>query len=124
MNLHDVVSGAIGAINPFQPCTYQQSAGYSMAPDGSQIPAYASFYPVQCQIQPLSSTDLRQLDAVNVTRAQRKIYMTGNAQGVNRAAVKGGDLFTFPDGTVWLVVQPLEAWPDWCSVAVTQQNGS
>ena len=124
MNLHAIVSGSIGAINPLVACTYRQSVGYTMGPGAAQVPIYSDFYPVQCQIQPLSSSDLRMLASLNIQRAQKKIYMTGNAQGVNRALVKGGDLFTFPDGTVWLVVQPLENWPDWCAVAVTQQNGS
>jgi len=41
--------------------------------------------------------------------------------------VKGGDLITEPDGTVWLVTTELEAWSasaGWTKVAVTQQNGS
>jgi hypothetical protein len=124
MNLHAIVVGSVAAINPVVACTYKQSVGYSMGPGAVQVPDYAEFYPVSYQIQPLSSSDLRMLDALNVQRAQCKIYMTGNAQGVNRANVKGGDLFVFPDGTVWLVVQPMEQWPDWCGVAVTQQLGS
>ena len=124
MNLHAIVSGSIATINPMVACTYRQSVGYTQAPDYSQVPAYADYYPVSCQIQPLSASDLRMLTALNIQRAQKKIYMTGNALGVNRPAARGGDLFVFPDGTVWLVVQPMENWPDWCSVAVALQNGS
>jgi len=124
MNLHGIVATSIGAINPLQSCTLQSSVGYTQAPDGSQQPIYATPVVVMAQIQPLSSTDLRQLAALNISRAQRKVYINGLLQGVNRPAVKGGDLITFPDATVWLVVQPLEQFPDWTSAAVTEQNGS
>lgn len=121
MNLHRIVSPAIGAINPLMNCTLQTSAGNSIAPDFSPVPAYNTYYPVPCQIQPLTARDLRQIDAINLQGTMRAIYLNGTIEGVNRASIKGGDLFTFPDGTMWLVTQPLENWPDWSKVAVTQQ---
>lgn len=60
----------------------------------------------------------------------RGIYVTGNSEGVNRAALKGGDLFimpnlpSFPGPTVWLATQVLEHWDGksgWTKVAVTLQ---
>lgn len=122
MNLHGIVSGAVSAVNPLVDCTLQTSAGYTQAADFAQVPAYATFYPVKCQIQALSARDLRQIDSINLQGTMRAIYLNGTIEGVNRAEIKGGDLFTFPDGSIWLVTQPLENWPDWSKVAVTQQN--
>ena len=79
------------------------------------------------QVQPLSSTDLRMLDALNLQGNFRAMYVDMKWQGLNRPEIKGGDLVTEPDGTVWLVSTELEAWSasaGWTKVAVTQQNGS
>lgn len=120
MNLHQIVSGAIGAINPPALCKLQSSIGFVM--EGvTQVPQYACF-DVTCQIQPLSSGDLRKLDALNIQGVNKAIYINGNVEGVNRAAIKGGDLFTLPDGTTWLVVVALENWADWSKIAVVKQD--
>jgi hypothetical protein len=124
MNLHAIVSGAVGAINPQVFCTLRMSAGYAVGPDGTQTPAYTIVPNVPAQIQALTFTDLMKLGGLNIEGTRRAIYLSGNIEGVDRAALKGGDLFTFPDGTVWLVVQVLEHWPDWTKCAVTLQNGS
>ena len=116
------VSDAIGTVNPLVDCTLQTSAGYTLGSDFAQVPIYSTFYPVPCQIQALTARDLRQIDAINLQGTMRAIYLNGTIEGVNRAEIKGGDLFTFPDGTIWLVTQPLENWPDWSKVAVYQQN--
>ena len=123
MNLHAIVSGAIGAINPPTACLFRASAGYDIAPDRSQVPRYVDFPDVMCQVQTLSNTDLRKMDALNIQGIGNKIYLNGDANGVNRGEIKGGDLFIFPNGSVWLVTVVLENWPDWTACAVTQQNG-
>jgi len=126
MNLHSIVSGAVGAINPLVIATIQQSTGYTEADDGTQVPTYAAPVNVQAQSQPLTFSDLRQLDGLNIQGIKRAIYLTGNWQGLVRTAKKGGDLITLPNGTNWLVVLELENWSDtsgWSKVAVTLQNG-
>ena len=124
MNLHAIVSGAVGTINPPVLCTLAVSTGYTTSPDGTRVPTYATTPNVPAQIQALTFTDLMKLGGLNIEGTRRAIYLSGNIEGVDRAALKGGDLFTFPDGTVWLVVQVLEHWPDWTKCAVTLQNGS
>jgi hypothetical protein len=130
MNLHGIVSSAVGAINPPISVTLSLSAGYTTAPDGTREPAYAQVSGVQAQVQALSFTDLQKLGSLNLTGIRRKLYLNGNIEGIDRQAVKGGDLVQmgalpgFPNVTTWLVVQQLEWWQDWCSIAVTLQNGS
>lgn len=122
LNLHKIVTGAISAVNPPVLGNVAVSAGYSIAADGTQIPAYtfATAYPMQ--VQPLSGKDLRQLDSLNIQGVDRAVYLNGNIQGAVRPLGKGGDLLQFDD-QVWLVTVVLETWrTGWCKVGVTLQN--
>ena len=122
MDLHGLVAGVIDAVNPRILCTLRRSTGYQVGPGGRQVPTYADTAGVRCQVQDLSIKDLRQLSGLNIQGSERTIYLEGLLEGVVRADAKGGDLVILPDGTVWLVTAALEAWPDWCKVAVTRQN--
>ncbi|NKI68959.1 hypothetical protein GN109_05965 [Collimonas pratensis] len=119
MNLHGVVSGAIGAINPFIPVVISKSSGYTTAPDGSQVPAYTTLSTTG-QKQALSGSDIYRLNSLNVQGIVCKMYLNGNYEGVFRVLGKGGDLLTF-GGQEYLVAAVLERWPDWCCVALTMQ---
>ncbi len=119
MNLHGIVSGAIGTVNPFIPVVIQQSAGYTAAPDGSQVPSYTTIN-TNGQQQALSGGDILRLNNLNVQGVVCKMYLNGNYEGVFRALGKGGDLLTF-GGQTYLVGAVLERWPDWCCVALTMQ---
>lgn len=127
MNLHAIAAPAIGVVNPPVFCALMISAGYSVQPDGTQVPAYARFNNIPVQVQALSYTDLMKLDALNIQGTRRKGYFYGNIEGVNREAIKGGDLVqmpslpTFPGPTTWLVAQVLEHFEGWTSVALTLQ---
>jgi hypothetical protein len=126
MNLHGIVSGTIGAINPFIPGTVQISTGSTTYADGSRTPSFTTLA-VSLQVQALTSKDLRQLDGLNLNGTQRAIYVNGKFDGVVRPELKGGDLFMIASGAnagTWLVDKVLEQWPDWCKLAVTLQNGS
>ena len=124
MNLHGIVAGYIGTVNPQVFCDLKLSTGYATAPDGTQVPQYASFTGVLCQVQELTSRDLRQLDGMNIQGSQRSVYLNGHWQGVVRVGARGGDILTMADGTVWLVTAVLELWPDWTKISVTLQDGS
>lgn len=78
------------------------------------------------QVQPITWRDLQQLEGLNLQGTRAKIYVYGQVEGLVRVTNRGGDLITFPDGSVWLVAQVLEGWhtAGWCSVAATLQNGS
>lgn len=126
MNLHGLVAGAIGGINPFITGTIKVSDGtYTTTDDGRRTPSYTSAEDVSMQIQPLSSDDLRKLEGLNLQGEHRKIYFYGKYAGVIRNSQNSGDLVIISSGVnvgTWLVNQVLEAWPDWCCVAVTLQN--
>jgi hypothetical protein len=77
---------------------------------------------VPAQIQSLTFRDLQQIDGLNLQGNRNGIYFYGQIDGIVRPDNKGGDLITFPDGSIWLVAMVLEDWPDWCKVAATRQN--
>lgn len=124
MNLHGIVSGAIGAVNPQRKFTVQISAGYTSSADGTQVPVYLKSITLMGQAQPMSWKDLQQTDGLNLQGTVQSIYFTGRIEGIVRADRKGGDLVTDDQGKIWLVETVLEEWPDWCKVAVTLQNQS
>jgi hypothetical protein len=128
MNLHGIVSSAIGAVNPFVEATVQLSTGAALNADFSRTPTYQQII-IDVQVQALTYDDMVHLDGLNIQGVRRAIYTNGFVAGIIRVDSKGGDIITFPHGTlpegdVWLCAQVLESWPDWCKICVTLQNGS
>lgn len=126
MNLHNVVRGAISAVNPPLPGVWRKNTDYTTGPSGKRTPVYAAVVNMPLQVQALSGKDLRLLDSLNIQGVQRAIYANGNIQGVNRVNRQGGDLLQFTDSEFglswWLVEIVLETWPTgWCKVGVTLQ---
>ena len=128
MNLHGIAGPVIAAVNPMTPARLQVSNGVTIQPDGTEIPRYlAPSITVNAQVQPISTADLRQLEGVNLGGVRWKAYLFGAVNSIVRPEKKGGDLLTLYTGRhkgVWLVVQVLEQFPDWCCAAIVQQNGS
>lgn len=121
MNLHGIVAGAIGSVNPHVLVTVRHSLGtYRTAADGKRAPDYRQVDNVPAQVQPLSPGEVKHMDNLNIQGVLKKAYFYGEVAGVIRADQKGGDLVVM-DGKSWLVVHPLEQWPDWCSVVLCQQ---
>jgi hypothetical protein len=82
---------------------------------------------VSAQVQAMTTRDIRQMEGINLQGTLRAIYLTGDFNGVVRPLLKGGDLVTFPDGTVWLVTVVSEPWKNtagWTKIIVTLQDGS
>lgn len=127
LNLHRIVSGAIGSVNPFLPVAVQVSAGDVSNPDATRTPTYAAPVVIMAQVQPIAWRDLQQLDGLNLQGTKKVLYTNGNVDGIVRVRLKGGDLVTMPDCSVWLVVMQLEAWnitAGWTKCAICLQNGS
>lgn len=125
MNLHGLVTPAIGSVNPFIAGTVKVSTGSTTGASGKRTPTYETFENVQMQVQALTFKDLQMLDGLNLNGTRRAIYMNGRADGVVRSLMKGGDLIEIATGVnagTWLIAQMLEQWPDWCKAAVTLQN--
>lgn len=122
MNLQGIVAPLIGAVNPTTLCTMKMSTGYNTQPDGTRVPQFATFANIPCQVQPVSSSNLEHLDALNLQGTFKSVYLNGHWEGLNRAAIKGGDIIIMPDQTTWLVQVVPENWPDWTHMIVVLQN--
>lgn len=119
MNLHGIASGAIGTINPFVPGTIKVSTGYTTSGSGTRTPTYSETA-VSVQLQALGYKDLQHIDGLNLQGVVKAAYVNGNFNGVNRPRQQGGDLLIIGSDT-WLIVQPLEEWPDWCKFVINLQ---
>ena len=119
MNLHGIVSGAIAAVNPFVPGVMRVSTGYTTGASGKRTPTYSEME-VQVQLQALGFKDLQQIDGLSIQGVVKAAYVNGNFNGVNRPKQKGGDMLIV-GGDTWLIVQPLEEWPDWCKFVINLQ---
>lgn len=122
MNLHGIVRGAITRVNPDVPGTFMVNTGSTTLPGGKKTQFYTNV-DVMVQLQELSSTDLKQVDAVNIQGILRAAYVSGNFNGINRPEQKGGDFLMVGDQK-WLVVKVAELWPDWCRVIINLQRST
>lgn len=105
-------AGAVG--------TYNVNQAQTVPPE-----TMTTFASIIAQVQPLSSRDLRQVEGLNLQGTVKALYVNGPLLGVVRPAVKGGDMITLPNGSVWLVTLPLEQWNDtagWSKAVIVLQN--
>lgn len=111
------LSGAVGGIGSYQLSQIQTVGAIAMS----------STLALLAQIQPMTKSDLMQIDGLNVNGDKKAIYLNGAIDGVVRVKLKGGDLIDLPDGQTWLVVQNLEgfdATAGWTKAAMVLQDGS
>lgn len=115
MDLHGIVSGAIGTVNPPVAAQLLASTGDTVNADGSVTPGYAAPVTIQAQAQELSFKELQHIENLNLQGILKSIYCPGSVQAVNRQAGKGGDKIVI-GGNTYLAVVISEQWPDWCRV--------
>lgn len=120
MNLRQIANRATASINPNIPATVRRYTGEVMGPGRKPIPQYAPDEQITIQFQPLTKGDLQHVDGLNIQGLFKSIHVNGNFYSVNREMQKGGDLFIV-DGKTWLVIEPLELWPDWSRLLVCLQ---
>ncbi|CAH0298507.1 hypothetical protein SRABI106_03707 [Rahnella aquatilis] len=119
MNLHQMASGLIGQVNPFIDANVKVFLGEAEDAAGKLTASYDDT-PVTGQLQPLEWQDLKQLDGLNITGAQKKFYVNGFFSAVSRITQNGGDLIII-GSEVWMIKTVLEDWPDWSSLALQRQ---
>lgn len=130
MDLRGIANQVSNTVNPNVIVTWQASAGYTSGAGGRQVPAYTAGVSGPAQVQALDSSDLKQLEGLNIQGSIRALYMRGNLAGVIRPDSKGGDLITIaaqsgaPTLLVgqWLVTKVLESWPLFTKVVIVKQN--
>lgn len=120
MNLRNLANAATRRVNPNIPAVVRRYSGEVMGPGRKPIPQYAPDEEITIQFQPLTKGDLQHVDGLNIQGLFKSIHVNGSFYGVNREMQKGGDLFIV-DGKTWLVIEPLELWPDWSRLLVCLQ---
>ena len=121
MSLHDMVANIIGCVNPMMQCQWYQCTGSTAALGVPRTPTYASVATVNIQVQQLTAADIKHMNDMNMSGVTRKVWCDTILTGIDRVAGLGGDKLVLPDGTIWLVTQITETWPDWCSATIQKQ---
>jgi hypothetical protein len=121
MNLHDVVAGAIGSVNPHETVTIWRCTGVSVT-KGVVSPVYAPLTR-RAQIQQPSPSDLQQNERVARAQHSLKAWINVPADTVNRNAQTAEDIIERDDGSYWLIVGICEAYEraGWISVLAVEQ---
>ncbi|EOT9494541.1 hypothetical protein ACKW7S_004667 [Escherichia coli] len=120
MNLRQIANNAITSINPNIPAILKKYAGETIGPGRKPIPSYLPDQHVTIQLQPISRGDIQHIDGLNIQGLAKVIYVNGNYFSVQRELERGGDIFVI-NGEQWLVVEPIELWPDWCRLIAVLQ---
>lgn len=121
MNLRGIANSITSSINPNITAIGRRYKGEVMGAGRKPIPEYYPDEQVNIQLQPLSWGDLKHVDGLNMQGIMKAIYINGDYYGANRTLEKGGDLFIV-NGQEWLVVDPIELWPEWSKVIVCLQT--
>ena len=113
MNLHEIASNAINAINPFQEITITPRGGYSVNQYGETTSTEGTSYTIKADIQPVSSEDIRFINNYNESTIYKAFWVSANTFGLNRPMAKGGDKVVCGNKTYYVTSMP-EDWYETC----------
>lgn len=121
MNLRNISNSLTRNINPNISVIGRRYKGQTMSAGRVPVPEYFPDEVVTAQLQPLSDGDLRHVDGLNVQGVVKALFINGDYYGANRTLQKGGDIFVINDQE-WLVIDPIELWPNWGKVIICLQT--
>jgi hypothetical protein len=125
MDLRGIANAASDTVNPNILVTVKRSSGYTVGAGQKQVPSYAPGVIGPAQIQALDSSDLKQIDGMNLQGVLRTIFLKGNLAGVVRVQSKGGDIVIIPAPSIhqgtWLIAKVLETWELWVKAVIVLQ---
>lgn len=121
MNLHDIVAGAIGAVNAHEQITVYHCTGITTS-KGIVTPVYEALSK-RAQIQAPTASDLQLNERVAKAEHVIKAWVDAPASTINRVSQTAGDIIKRADGSYWLIVATVhdyskEGWL--CCLAVLQ----
>ena len=121
MNLHEVVAGAIGAVNRHEMVTLWHCTGVSNT-KGVVTPAYEKTS-LRAQVQRPSAADLELNERVARAKQAIRAWIDAPADTINRMTQSVGDIIERSDGTYWLIVSVPESFSGegWLSVLAVEQ---
>ena len=121
MDINGLANPAVECANPNIPVSIQASTGYTIGAGLKQVPSYAAAVSGFGQVQELSSSDLKQMDGLNIQGVMRKLYLRNPFNAVIRPNNQGGDLITIA-GQIWLNVKVLEQWWNFTTAVIVLQE--
>lgn len=126
MNLHEIVSSAINAINPFQTITIKSRGTYTVNEYGERTAVEGASKTVLADVQPLSSEDIKFINNYNQSSIYRSFWVSEDVSGINRPLAKAGDIVTW-NGDTYYVMGMKEDWYATCGwnhfIGVLQLGG-
>ena len=126
MNLHEIVSSAINAVNPFQEITISKRGTYTVNEYGERSVTEGSSITVLADVQPLSSEDIKFINNYNQSSIYRSFWVSADVSGINRPLAKAGDIVTY-NGDTYYVMGMKEDWYATCGwnhfIGVLQLGG-
>lgn len=122
MNLHAIVSGAIGTVNRHETVTLYRCAGTRN--DAGSIHVTYTKEERRAQVQAPTAADLRLFDNLADAKHVKKFYMNSPASTINRFAGTAGDIIERADGSCWLIdiVRDDFSTEGWLCVLATLQH--
>lgn len=117
LNLHAAVRNVIPAVNADIAGWWYVNKGSepSTIPGARSVASFEPAVPVQLQVQPPSTRDLRFAEFMQLQGVIRTVWMFSDPQGIVRVNQTGNDLLLFPQwaaapNDTWMVEQPAEGW--------------
>ena len=101
MNLHQIVSGAIGSVNHHEMITLYRCKGLQNS--GGVVSVSYDKADILAQVQAPTAADLRLFDNLADARHAKKFYINAPASTINRNEQTAGDIFKRADGSFWLI---------------------
>lgn len=101
MNLHQIVSGAIGSVNAHEAVTLYRCTGTTNT-NGIVSVAYETEN-IIAQVQAPTAADLKMSERLADARHVKKFYINAPASTINRFEETAGDIIKRGDGSFWLI---------------------
>ena len=101
MNLHAIVSGAIGSVNHHEMVTIYRCTGLT----NTAGVIHVTYTPqdILAQVQAPNAGDLKLFDNLADAKHVKKFYINASAHTINRHEETAGDIIERADGSFWLI---------------------
>ena len=101
MNLHAIVSGAIGSVNKHEMVTIYRCTG--LTNNAGVVSVTYTPSDIMAQVQAPNAGDLKLFDNRADAKPVKKFYINASAHTINRHEETAGDIIERADGSYWLI---------------------
>lgn len=101
MNLHAIVSGAIGSVNKHELVTIYRCNGTTN--NAGVVSVTYTPQDILAQVQAPNAGDLKLFDNLADAKHVKKFYINASAHTINRHEETAGDIIERADGSYWLI---------------------